>query len=307
MVDTNGTHIVHITDTTDRNARLKLESAYVKHTRNREYLRAAVSVVPATNTLDIGAVVSELVNNTERPERLVIAVNCAGPDRPEGTVNNARNDFFCARLDGNTVVCGTSNGHEFSYVKDQIQDFYRLTNTNHKGSQFRSLEILPEYAIRFSRKRERGQLVSANILTPERVADIVPVVPDVTHVFEVDNFKNVKLHLSRDDRLRLDHSRGHVIAVQFDAASIEFGTPALREATPALKSFPARVTETLFAAPLGTNLIAQSSSSRLSGGLSVPIIATIRERPGETEPNYPVPKVGAKVWLNFLPGTNYHI
>lgn len=288
------THIVHITDTTDRNAQLKIDSAYALH-RGRTGLRdATYSFAPATSTLDIGIVVSELVNNTQRPDRLILAVNCAPPDKAGGTTDNVRNDFFCANLGNETYICGTSNGLEMAYVKGAIQDLFRLTVTNSLKSQFRSLEILPEYTLLFSDQQRRSQLVSSGILERiEHIDNIVPSVPDETHVIECDNFGNVKLCPSQQD-LRLLHEReGNDVRFSFGKVSIETGSRVSQET-----GYPAVVAPTLFAAPLNTNVIAlRSSSRRLGEDSHVPMIATIREKPAETTPNYDIPVVGAPVWL----------
>src|ERR1700722_16451304 len=158
------THIYHITDTFDHRARGKIDGAYSKY-RGKIGLRdAGYSFIPAVNTIDIGISVSEFILNSQRPDRLILSVNCAPPDKTKGTINNARNDFFCARLKNDVVLCGTSNGYEFSYVRDDIQELYRLTNTNSLGSQFRSLEILPEHALLFSKPEWRCRLKHRGIL-----------------------------------------------------------------------------------------------------------------------------------------------
>ena len=292
------THIVHITDTTDRNAVLKVKSAYSRAKGIVGLRYADVDVAPAPNTLDIGIVTSELYTNTQRPDRLIIAVNCAPPDKKGGTTNNHRNDFFCATLKNDAVVCGTSNGFEFSYVQDEITSLYRLTNTNSKGSQFRSLEILPEHTLLFSDIRHRERLISAGIL--ERVEDIGSVVrsaPTSTHVIEVDNFKNVKLAPSIKDLEFLRAHEGKGVVFHFTQTANELAKPkkTRSKVTSISHGAEAVVAATLFAAPTGTNVIALKSSSRLTGDRHVPIIATIRDRPAEVQPNYDEPVLGTNV------------
>ncbi|MDX2027844.1 MAG: hypothetical protein SFW62_04355 [Alphaproteobacteria bacterium] len=289
------THVVHVTDTTDRNAKLKVRSAYVRHLGRTGLHGATVDFAPALNTLDIGIVASELFNNTQRPDRLILAVNCAPPDKAEGTTNNARNDFFCADLGNGVSVCGTSNGYEFSYVKGEIKELYRLTNTNSLGSQFRSLEILPEHALLFANPEHRVRLVTNGILQrEENVDDIVRSTPRTTHVFEVDNFRNVKLFPSTADLALLREHEG---------AEVYFGFGILNsverwdQRPNHTKQLRARVAPTLFAAPLNTNIVALRSSSRHSDNVDghIPIIATVRQKPAETDPSYPIPRVGAPV------------
>ncbi len=288
------THIVHITDTTDRNARLKVESAYVKHVGQYRLTGTHIHVEPAHSTLDIGVAVSELIHNSERPDRLALAINCAPPDRAEGTVNNARNDFFFADLGDNVYAGGTSNGLELSYVRDRIRALYRLTTTNSLGSQFRSLQILPEHMIRFILPKERKKLLSSGALAAVTdIGEIVPPVPDRTHVIEVDNFKNIKLYVAARDWDLLQ--KAQEVEFSYGRDSVEFEP---MENLPQ-EVFRALVRPTLFAAPLGTNVLALNSSSRISGDKPVPMIATIREHPALTTPRYAVPEIGQPLHLKI--------
>ncbi|MFY9287161.1 MAG: hypothetical protein WAO98_01540, partial [Alphaproteobacteria bacterium] len=298
------THIYHITDTFDDRAKGKIDGAYSKHRGVIGLRDAGYTLTPALNTIDIGISVSEFITNTERPDVLVIAVNCAGPDNDKGTDDNVRNDFFCAQLRDNVVVCGTSNGVEFSYVKNRIERLYRLTNTNDRKSQFRSLEILPEHTLLFSDPERRANLIASGILKEEDVDLIVPSVPSVTHVHEIDNFRNVKLVPSEDDLELLRRLDGKSIDFEFGATSLEV-TPRQAATGAAHKAL---VEPTLFRAELGTNVAAlRSSSRRLLGSReaevesAIPIIATMRRVPAETPPNYEVPIIGAPVWLKPAP------
>jgi hypothetical protein len=288
-----------ITDTTDSDAEDKIRAAVIEHSGKLNRV-GHFSLRPAYNSIAVGAAASETVTNSQRPKRLVVGVNYAPPDRPEGTHNNVRNDFFCAKLGGKTFVCGTSNGFEFSYLKPRIKKLWRLTKTNHLGSQFRSLEVLPEHAILFSNREKRDLLITQGHLERVRnVDDIVHSVPDVTHVFEVDNFGNVKLFISKDDRALLESriEKKEKIWFAFSKTAIEVGKDS-RDVKFG-KYYEAAAAPTLFAAPLGTNVIGGRSSSTLVEGESVPVIATIRARPGETRPKYQkdLPKVGAIVSL----------
>ncbi len=301
-----GTHIVHLTDTTDDNATLKIRGAYARH-KGRLGIHADVDVVAATNTLLVGTKASELITNTERPDRLIIAVNVAPPDKKDGTTDNARRPFYIADLGNGVTVGGTVTGLEFSYIRPLIKDFYELTTTNSKGSQFRSLEILPEAVLGFADAKRRGELIADGTLKQVRNIDaIVPAVPDRTHVMEVDNFNNVKLWVTQRDKAALAAAAEakRDVRVTFAEYSVELlAAKTIEKHAPdpkhVLTPFAALATPTLFRPPLGTNLVALSSSSRRSDGEVVPIIATMREFPAETKPNYPVPRVGAAVELAF--------
>ena len=292
-------HIYHITDTFDTRARGKIDGAYTKYRAQLGLRDTGYSFVPALNTVDIGISVSEFASNTQRPDRLIFAVNCAPPDKKEGTKDNARNDFFGAVVGDHTdhiIVCGTSNGYEFSYLKPHIKALYRFTNTNSLKSQFRSLEILPQHALLFSNPHHRARLVTSGVLeNVENIDDIVPSVPNVTHVYEVDNFSNVKLFPSCGDLALLRDLEGKVIRFSFSDTSVETSARPIK----ATIDYDGLVASTLFAAPLQTNVVALRSSSRLLGSdeSCIPIIATIRPNPAETEPNYDVPSIGRRVIL----------
>lgn len=290
------THIVHVTDTTDRNAYLKIRGAYSKHAGAFGLRDSFVDVVPAKNTLDIGVVASEQVHNTERPDRLLIAHNCAPAEKEDGTVNNHRSDFYYADLGDGIFTGGTINGLELAYVKGRIKALFQDVTTNALGSQFRSLQVLPKRLIQFATREEREKLIADGTFKRiENIDDHIAGVPDTTHVIEVDEpFNNVKLWLSQGDRITLPQFQQQPgVQFRFGEHSIEYA-----DARPCSKdAFRAVVSPTLFAAPLGTNVIALNSSSRVLGDQSVPMIATIRKRPAETAPRYDVPQVGLPVFL----------
>lgn len=300
-----GTQIVQITDTTDRNAQLKIYGAYAQH-KGRTGIQGDVIVVPGNNTLDIGAAAAEIVTNTQRPDRLIIAVNSAPPDKKEGTKDNARRGFYFADLGNGVTIGGTSNGLELAYIRPLIKELYELTTTNSKGSQFRSLEVLPEASLQFAKKKHRKKLIAKGVFKKVEPDSVIPAVPDHTHVIEVDNFRNVKLWVTQRDRAALEKAAAKKSRVQvaFTEASVELLaakriTKPNAKLTKTLKPFTAKATPTLFEARLGTNLIALRSSSKRVDGSDVPIIATIREQPAEIKPNYQPPKVGAAVKLAF--------
>lgn len=299
------TQIVQITDTTDRNAQLKIQGAYTLH-KGRNGVHGDVLVVPATDTLDIGATVSELVTNKERPDCLIIAVNSAPPDKKDGTKENARRGFYFADLGNGTTIGGTSNGLEFSYIRPLVTDLYELTTTNSKGSQFRSLEILPEASLQFANPAKRAELIANGTLKKVNPDSVIPLVPQQTHVMEIDSFRNAKLWVTQEDlgRLAAAAAKKEEVRVTFAQYSVELLGAKLIEKPilcpeNGLTPFSAKATPTLFAAPLGTNLISLESSSRRVDGSHIPFIATLREHPILSEPNYPVPRVGAAVTLAF--------
>ncbi len=308
-----GTAYYQVTDTTDRAAEIKIHSAVVKH-MSAQNLAPNFMLFPAYNSIAAGVEVSEIVTNSQRPERLIVAVNYAPPDKKEGTKDNIRNDFFCADLGKGVVVCGTSNGFEFSYIKPLIQNLYRLTNTNHLLSQFRSLEVLPQHAVLFSDPDKRDRLVAERKLERiENIGEIVPSIPDVTHVMEVDNFGNIKIILSKNDEALLKRrlltsedrkmpleeraKRTRAIYFAFGEAAIQVGKNDIKFG----KFHKALAARTFFAVPLGTSVLAARSSSRLADGRDVPVIANVRLRPGETLPEFAkegkLPVVGAPVFL----------
>ncbi len=298
MIDPyESTHIIQITDTMDDGAKLKIRSAYARILGQAGLRGGMVDLCAASSTLKIGVMASELVFNTMRPDRLLLALNCAPPDKKDGTRDNRRNNFFFAQLRGNIFAGGTVNGFEFSYIRDEIEALYELSTTNN-GSQFRSLEILPEHIVRFSLDDQRRALIESGALVPVKNDDIekiIPSVPDRSHVIEVDNFHNVKLFVSRHDREKMEKAKA--VKIAFGSESIEFDPSD----TPfQVISFDASVTDSLFAAALGANVLTRRSSSRMAGNKSVPMIATIRQRPAEIKPAYDIPKTGFPVYLDFI-------
>jgi hypothetical protein len=308
-------HIYHISDTFDKRASGKVDGAYTKHKAALGIRDAGYTFTPTVNSIDAGISVSEFFTNSQRPDRLIVAVNYAPPDNKKGTVDNRRKDFFCAALRNGDVVCGTVNGYEFSYIKPEIDQLFQLTNTNSGKSPFRSLEILPQHTLLFSEPEHRARLTQDGILKRcEDIDAIIRSVPDTTHVHEIDNFWNVKLFPSLVDLALLRDLQGKSIQFSFGQASIEVDA-SLKKSFLSQLSQPLNralqnlgiglpkggvgiVVPTLFAAPEGTNVVALKSSSKLLGGESnVPIIATIRQRPAETRPAYRPPSEGAAVWL----------
>jgi hypothetical protein len=280
----------------DDGARLKIRSAYARILGQMGMRDGLVDLCAASSTLKIGVMASELVLNTMRPDRLLLALNCAPPDKRDGTRDNRRNNFFFAKLRGNGFAGGTVNGFEFSYIRDEIESFYELSTTNN-GSQFRSLEILPDHIVKFSLEDQRRALIESGALVPVKDSDIekmIPSIPDRSHVIEVDNFHNVKLFMTQHDRQKMEKAKA--VKITFGAESIEFDA---RSTLPRLPSFDASVTDSLFAAALGTNVLTRRSSSRIAGNVSVPMIATIRQRPAEVKPAYDVPKTGFPAYLDF--------
>jgi hypothetical protein len=298
------TQIYHITDTFDYRARGKIAGAYTRN-RGRIGLRdAGYEFTPGLDSVDIGISVHEFITHSQRPDRIIAAVNYAPPDKQKktgATKDNVRNDFFCAQLKDGVVVCGTSNGHEFSYVRDRIVDLYRLTNTNSLGSQFRSLEILPEHTMLFSDPKQRARLVASGILQQEDNIDtIIPLPPRYSHVHEIDNFQNVKIYPSLADLELLRRTAGKPILFGFGRASVENATRKTRSNA----ASQALVTEKFFDAGRGNNIVALHSSSRSHPRThgeevvsNIPMIATLRDKPARTSPNYPVPRVSAQVQL----------
>lgn len=279
------TFAVHITDTFDRNAQLKLQAAYIAHADTSRVRIDQTAIAPAQSTTDIGIIVAEQIYNSQRPARLLLAVNCAPAESEHGVSDNARSDFYFAELTGGDCVGGTLNGYELSYIKDRVAKLYRLTTTNALKSQFRSLEVLPKHLLQFANPRLRRKLIQSGALVAADTATHIADIPDVTHVVEVDNFGNVKVLPSAADRALLTRQ------------------PQLRFAFAGkngnrTEEYSAIVRPTLFAAPIGSNVIALNSGSKI-GKQNVAMIATIRGHDlNDTAPAFDVPGVGTEVHLS---------
>lgn len=314
-------HIAHLSDTGDYRAVLKIRSGYAANLGRYGLRDTMVDVVDTATTLDIGITASELVNNSVRPDILLLALNCAPADNAKGTVDNARKNFFFADLGDNVFAGGTCNGLELSYLKDRVQSLYELKTTNAGKSQFRSLEVLPEHIIAFSIPEQRQRLIDLGALQEVKDIDqIIRPVPDVSHVIEIDSFKNVKFLPSQADRRLLDQISeakfgfGLTIVPLHDLTNKQFGQPSevlipasvefdSGKKTKISRYFEAEVHPTFFAAATGTNIIARKSSSKIFGGQSVPMIATIRdaETLAQTSPAYEIPSLGQPIGLELKP------
>jgi hypothetical protein len=146
---------------------------------------------------------------------------------------------------------------------------------------------------------------------------IIRPVPDISHVIEIDSFKNVKFLPSRADRRLLDQINAAEFGFGLTVAPLAGGLvtggqpsqlwiPASVEydaekRTSISKYFEAEVHPKFFAGEPGKNIIARESSSRIFGNQSVPMIATIRdlEMLTRTGPNYEIPKLGQPIGLQL--------
>ncbi|HCM83283.1 MAG TPA: hypothetical protein DIS76_01790 [Rhodospirillaceae bacterium] len=288
--------ITQITDTADTNARRKVLGAYTKWCGLTGLRDAQVAVDPGLSTIKIGFAASELIHGAERPDRVLVGVNCSGPDKDKehvGAENNHRKDFYVALLESGDIVCGSVNGHEFSYIKPDIRELYRLTTTNSRDSQFRSYEELPKGLLLFANEETRQRGIELNVFERvENIDDIITSPPDVPHVVEVDNFQNPKICTTPEYLDFLRGQEGRNVQIAFGRQSLELGFDPKEDFG---AEFPAQVTASFFEAPVGTNILTTRSSSTLTRGQAVPMLATLRANPALTDPAYPVPQVGAPV------------
>jgi hypothetical protein len=292
------TAIWHVTDTTDDDARMKIQNAYTWALGKLGIRDFDYGFRGATTTLEIGTIVSELLTSQPRPEKMVISVNCAPPDKGghDGKTTNHRREFFCAELDDGTVISGTLNGYELSYVKNRIKSLYRLTSTNSTNSQFRSKEILPSASLRFSQPSERRKMLRSEELVAADIDKEVPTPADETHVFRVDNFGNVGLYLSAADRKKLSAADGKPVKVSFAMASLEVGGT---KANTFYEAFTATVRNVFFSGGNDTLQLVLNSSSLLSNGDNMPMVIDLRAHPAATKPRFELPPVGARVKLEI--------
>jgi hypothetical protein len=206
-----------------------------------------------------------------------------------------------------------------SYIKDRIKSLYRLTVSNEKDHQFRSLVTLPEYAVLFSDPLKRQKLLNPEDpnekpkLEKVEVEDYIRDVPDVSHVYKVDDSKNVTFYVSENDRKLLTEAneKGKKVRVCFSKASLEVGgdtvlgwlqkhniwIPFLTRTV----KFTTTVTPTFFEKKINKNYVTLKSSETIDGN-KLPQILTLRHRHTITRPRYPVPKMGARVKIELVAG-----
>lgn len=320
-------HIVHVTDTGSE--KLYVESAWLgalgDHWRAvrseiasriyrcfaghpRFYADHHLSFAAANTTLDIGTTVSKLVNNPTRTSRLIIAANAAPNDNMKGTKDNKRDNFYCALLDDGTVVCGTTGGYEYAYVRDRITAMYELTASNEKKTQFRSRDTLPHYTALFADPVTRKKLLRAKNpdgtlkLKPVKVDDVVPYPPEESHVYDVDNSGNVKLYLSALDKalIRRAQATGQKVRVEFAVSSLELFKPKTpEEQRPFYEAFDVYVRPSFFDAKDRETILTTRSSTKRSNGDEVEQIAQVRTNHATSPPDFPLPVVGAAARLSL--------
>ena len=306
--------IIQITDCHDTNkeggllAASKVELAYSALVENADLPTRLIKVVPAEefNTIDVGAKFSELVTSSLNPARLIVAINAAPPSLQNGgKTGNDRKNFVLGKLKNGVIFGGTWGGHCLSYVKSQIAEVYELLDSNN-GSQFRSLEVLPEALVAYA----------AGTIDPRRlgpaidVANEVPNIPDQSHAWTIDNFRNVKLIVSDADKRRLSDVFAQYSAAKqagqaaerpkveftFGDQSVEFGVhdrPTTAFATAALD-------ERMFRGETGSNIFTLTSSARRwnDQGETVDVqqIATLRDQP-HLPLGFQLPKIGAPLHI----------
>lgn len=306
--------IIQITDCHDTGAisgslaALKVKRRYADRADFHGIDTRLIEVAPAEefNTIDVGAKFSELATSAVNPSRLVLAINAAPPSIPGGTGNNERRNFVVGRLKNGIVFGGTWGGHCLSYVKSEIAELYELLDSNN-GSQFRSLEVLPDALIDY----KVGAIDGAR-LRPVDVAREVPAPPRHSHAWTIDNFGNVKLYLTPDDKARLHtlfvtKAKGpegkKVAPVQFAFGdrSVEFTPTSNGLLVPAKDTFAgAALAQKLFCIDLGANVVSLTSSAKRwdeeGRTTDVEQIATLRGEPHKPL-GYRLPKIGAPVFF----------
>ncbi|NBX66711.1 MAG: hypothetical protein EBQ96_06935 [Proteobacteria bacterium] len=306
--------IIQITDCHDTGAisgelaAIKVKRRYADRAELLGLNTRLIEVAPAEefNTIDVGAKFSELATSAVNPARLVLAINAAPPSIAGGTGNNERRNFVLGRLKNGIVFGGTWGGHCLSYVKSEIAELYELLDSNN-GSQFRSLEVLPDALLDF-----KAEKIDGARLRPINVAHEVPAPPRHSHAWTVDNFGNVKLFLTQDDKLRLhglfkakakgpEGKKIAPVTFAFGNRSVEFTPSSNGLLLPDKREFAlASLAEKLFCIEIGTNVVSLTSSAKRwdeKGAITdVEQIATLRGEPHKPL-GYKPPKIGAPVFF----------
>lgn len=308
--------IIHVTDCHDTGAAsgelaaIKVKRRYADKADLLGINTRLIEVAPAEefNTIDVGAKFSELATSAVNPARLVVAINAAPPSIPGGTGNNERRNFVLGKLFNGTVFGGTWGGHCLSYVKPQIAELYELLDSNN-GSQFRSLEVLPDALLEY-----KADTIDGARLKPVDIAREVPQAPVHSHAWTIDNFGNVKLFLNDDDKQRLrahfqqnaqgeDGRKFASVGFAFGERSVEF-TPGTNHTpvTDTARYATAALAQKLFCLEIGKNVVSLTSSAKrwdAHGNLTdVEQVATLRGEPGKAI-GYTLPRIGAPFALRL--------
>ena len=251
------------------------------------------------NTIDLGFKAADqyfsflrLGGNRLQDCRQIFAFNVAPPRSVAGADDNARDLFVVGRFRDGSVFGSTQKGYALSYLKAEIAELHALLDSNN-GSQFRSLDVLPEAIVQYA----------AGTMTPDRlqalaVADLIDP-PAEAHVLAIDNFGNVKIHLSPAQRRsladRLAADPRTKVLVGFGTASLEFEAST----QPGEPLTVAWLADKMFSAAVGDQVLALNSSARLRVGDTLePVaqLATICHRPDQPL-GHPLPQIGAPVFL----------
>ncbi|MDP9196773.1 MAG: hypothetical protein M3O22_08450 [Pseudomonadota bacterium] len=300
--------IVQITDCHDENldsgqlAAVKVRMAYSAWAEKHGLPVSQIQMVPAEefNTVDAGFRFSEIVSTNPMPERLLVAVNVA-PAMAGKSANNERELFVLGKLKNGLHFGGTYKGYCLSYIKPLIQEVFYLTDSNN-GSQFRSLEVLPPALVEYARGTIRKDRLEAFDHTA-----VIPDAPSVSHVLAIDNFRNVKIRLSPEDRVFLEgvmkaggiEGSLPVIDISFAGKSVEFAVSP--KPSPSKPHWRVVLGQRMFDVEEGDSVLSLASSSRLlerNGQWTgkVAQLATIRRRP-HVALGYEVPPLGAAVYF----------
>jgi len=291
-------HIGHFSDTcADLGENVKIIGAYLRHLEKLGNVFPIINLVPVQNTVDVGFNLSEAITNPEAAARMILIGNYAPPDNPNGTDNNVRKSFYAAAVEfgGRRVpIVTTLNGFELSYLKSQVSELYEIRSDN--GNQFRSLTLAPRTGVEFSDDTLRQNLVASGAITRLPDLSAIPDVPDVSHVVHIDNFRNVKIWLSKRHQKLIEETgqNGGKITISFLPESVDpHGTIAAHDTS--LGTFSASPRDSFFNAALREIILTTRSSSFYSNDASVPQIAQVRTDPVRDPVDFPIPLVGQRI------------
>lgn len=310
--------ITHVTDCHDQGvisgdlAAVKVKNAYHLYAASHDVdvVQAEVVGSKAFDTIDAGAKAADLYHSTRMHGkggklRQILAVNAAPPKSDkQGQPNNERENMVVGTLKDGTLIGGTIKGYALSYLKDEIADLREVLNTHdvlqdlYGGEyqdgmrQFRSHYLLTHLLIDAAREE-----LGAYELKELDVSVDVPDPVEQSHVLTIDNFENVKLWLSHEDRVKVADAakrvNGHDVSctLAFSRASLEVEDPDFNAAVMAC------MTKTMFSKTVGENVFSAMSSSR-HGDRVLPQLCTLQSVK-HVGASFQLPPVGAAVRLNF--------
>ncbi|MCJ7428916.1 MAG: SAM-dependent chlorinase/fluorinase [Candidatus Nanohaloarchaeota archaeon QJJ-5] len=139
--------------------------------------------VPAFSTINTGFWIQQFACCNPKPDEMAIYANTAPRnDDTDPRPDDGGSSLYYTKAEG-TPIIAVNAGHTFSFVKDDIENFYPVDVAN-EGSQFRSRDYYPEAVIDLLKdKKERLH----DSVDPSIIPD-----PPSAAIAHIDGYGNIK-------------------------------------------------------------------------------------------------------------------